>query len=468
MQKKSSLPSISDGNALYSLAGAEYGIYASRDDASTHNASKALETHVTNDQGAWKTERNLAPGTYYVAETDAPDGYAIDGNVYEVAVPAGGDAQVNGGSVSDVPQHETPSSWALKRDAETSDGKAQGSATLGGAQFEVRYFDGYYDAGSLPANATRTWVVKTDNSGVARVTDELKESGDDFYRDANGNVVIPLGTIAVQEIEAPSGYRLSDTGTYVATIKPDGSSPQSVTPFMVSTVSDYVQRGGVAVGKIDREYQQPVEQGSATLEHATFEIMSENQQPILVDGNEFRKGSAVMTISTSAEDLGFIARTAGDALPVGTYSIREISSSEGYLFDQASRDWRAMLTIDSDGQIADLGQGFIEPFHIIGEAPEKLLPAHGCAAVCIEGVIRVLEMCVDTVEIKLTQGRRAHIVIQHIAGDDSGCLDHAVFRDREILIIGDIIVIGKIKAGNCPDLGKIPGKKGTPLPGNDI
>ncbi len=354
LQKKSSLPSISDGNALYSLAGAEYGIYASRDDASTRNASKALETHVTNDQGAWKTERNLAPGTYYVVETDAPDGYAIDGNVYEVAVPAGGDAQVNGGSVSDVPQHETPSSWAHKRDAETSDGKAQGSATLGGAKFEVRYFDGYYDAGSLPTNATRTWVVKTDNSGVARVTDELKVSGDDFYRDANGKVVIPLGTIAVQEIEAPSGYRLSNTGTYVATIKPDGSSPQSVTPFMASTVFDYVQRGGVAVGKIDREYQQPVEQGSATLEHATFEIMSENQQPILVDGNEFRKGSAVMTISTSAEDLGFIARTAVDALPVGTYSIREFSSSEGYLFDQASRDWRAMFTIDSDGQIADL------------------------------------------------------------------------------------------------------------------
>ena len=354
LQKESSIPNISDGNTLYSLAGAEYGIYSSRDDAATHNASKALETHSTDAQGSWKTDRNLAPGTYYVAETNAPDGYALDGTVYEVSVPAGGDVQVNGGSVSEVPQHEIPSSWALKQDAETSDGKAQGSATLEGAQFEVRYFDGYYDAGSLPTNATKTWVVKSDDSGVARVSDELKVSGDDFYRNANGVAVIPLGTIAVQEIVAPTGYRLSDTETYIATIKPEGSSPQSVTPFMAATVSDYVQRGGVAVGKVDREYQQPIEQGSATLENATFEIMSENEKAILVDGNEYWKGSVVMTISTSAEDSGFIARTAEDVLPVGSYSIKEISSSEGYLFDQVSRDWRAMFTIDADGQIADL------------------------------------------------------------------------------------------------------------------
>ena len=354
LQKESSLPNISEGNSLYSLAGAEYGIYSSRSDATTHDASKALETHVTDNQGAWNTERSLSPGTYFVAETDAPDGYAIDGTVYEVSVPAGGEASVNGGSVSDVPQHETPSSWALKRDAETSDGRAQGSASLGGAQFEVRYFDGYYDTGSLPENATRTWIVKTDDSGVARVSDELKVSGDDFYRDANGGVVIPLGTIAVQEIEAPTGYRLSDTETYVATIKPDGSSPQSVTPFMATTISDYVQRGGVAVGKIDREYQLPTEQGSASLVNAAFEITSENVQPVVIDGNEFRKGSAVMSISTNCEDIGFIARTAEDVLPVGSYSIREVSSSEGYLFDQTSRDWRATFTIDTDGQIADL------------------------------------------------------------------------------------------------------------------
>ncbi|MBO4352994.1 MAG: hypothetical protein J5818_05830, partial [Eggerthellaceae bacterium] len=354
LNKTSSLPNVSDGNALYSLSGAEYGVFDSRSSAETHDATNALKTLFTDTAGTWTTGRVMEPGTYYVAETAAPSGYALDGTVYEVSVSAGADAAVNGGAVFDTPQHEQPSCWALKRDAETSDGKAQGAAQLGGAKFEVRYFDEYYDSDSLPADSTRTWIVQTDSDGVAQANDSSRVSGAEFYHDADGKVIIPLGTIAVREIEAPSGYRLSDDKTYIATIEPNGSSPLSVSPFMAATVVDYVQRGGVATGKVDRQFDLPAEQGSATLEGATFEITSENSQTVVVDGVEYRKGSTVVEIKTAREDMGFIARTAADCLPVGSYSIKETDSSQGYLFDQDSRSWRATFTIEEDGQVADL------------------------------------------------------------------------------------------------------------------
>ena len=37
----------------------------------------------------------------------------------------------------------------------------QGDATLEGAEFTVKYYDGYYTKDNLPSKATRTWVLKT-------------------------------------------------------------------------------------------------------------------------------------------------------------------------------------------------------------------------------------------------------------------------------------------------------------------
>ena len=40
------------------------------------------------------------------------------------------------------------------------------------------------------------------------LTEKYKVSGDDFYVDTDGTVVLPLGTITIQETKAPDGYLL--------------------------------------------------------------------------------------------------------------------------------------------------------------------------------------------------------------------------------------------------------------------
>ena len=57
----------------------------------------------------------------------------------------------------------------------------------------------------------KTWTMKTDEKGQIFMKDEYKVSGDDFYRDLDGNICLPLGTITVQELIPPQGYILDST-----------------------------------------------------------------------------------------------------------------------------------------------------------------------------------------------------------------------------------------------------------------
>ena len=56
-----------------------------------------------------------------------------------------------------------------KVDAETNQNKPQGSATLQGAQFTVKYYAGLWEANKDPATLgktpSRTWVFQTDKDG---------------------------------------------------------------------------------------------------------------------------------------------------------------------------------------------------------------------------------------------------------------------------------------------------------------
>ncbi len=86
---------------------------------------------------------------------------------------------------------------------------AQGAADLSGAQFTVKYYDGYYNEDTLPDTPERTWVLETkyvNGEYYARLDDEYKVSGDEWYKTNAGLVTLPLGTYTVQETLAPTGY----------------------------------------------------------------------------------------------------------------------------------------------------------------------------------------------------------------------------------------------------------------------
>jgi len=253
LKKASSNPGISDNNPCYSLEGATYGVY------SDSGCTRQVGTLTCNASGD-SNVIDIAPGTYYVKETKAGKSYALDEGIHQVNVSGGQTATVN---VTDAPQNDPADMLVAKVDSETGKASPLGAGTLAGAEFTVKYYDGFYTQENLPEKATRTWVLKTDENGrtsLARVTldkDKYFVSGDSFYTSTNGNITLPIGTVTVQETKAPSGYLLSDNSIHIQQIT-SNTTTERVTTFVepsedAPTVREQVKRGDIAFNKVHGE-----------------------------------------------------------------------------------------------------------------------------------------------------------------------------------------------------------------------
>ena len=356
IQKSSSNATVTNGNDCYSLSGATYGVYSDK------GCTKSVATLTTDSNGNTDTVE-LRASTYYVKETKAPKGFQLDKNVYTMTIKAGETTTLK---VSDTPKVTDTLVELFKIDMETSKATPQGNASLEGAEFVWKYYDGYYTKDNLPSEPTRTWTTKTiaekDSNNevhyITRLADSYKVLGDSFYTQ-NGTICLPLGTITVEEKTAPNGYLLEGAymqaarsseqikGAYVAQITEDGELA-ALSGSNQYSVSDKVIRGGVKIQKRDLETKDTKAQGGATLKDTAFEITSLNNNAVLVDGKLYSKNEVVKTIHTGVDG---IASTSADTLPYGKYRIEESSAPEGYLTDGAKP---IEFEITEDGKIVDL------------------------------------------------------------------------------------------------------------------
>ena len=356
IQKSSSNTTVTNGNDCYSLSGATYGVYSDK------GCTKSVATLTTNANGNTDTVE-LRAATYYVKETKAPKGFQLDKNVYTMTVKVNETTTLK---VSDKPKVTDTLVELFKIDMEISKATPQGNASLEGAEFVWKYYDGYYTKDNLPSEPTRTWTTKTiaekDSNNevhyITRLADSYKVLGDSFYTQ-NGTICLPLGTITVEEKTAPNGYLLEGAymqaagsseqikGVYVAQITEDGELA-ALSGSNQYSVLDKVIRGGVKIQKRDLETKDTKAQGGATLKDTAFEIISLNDNAVLVDGKLYNKNEAVKTIHTGVDG---IATTAADTLPYGKYRIEESNAPEGYLTDGAKP---IEFEITEDGKIVDL------------------------------------------------------------------------------------------------------------------
>ena len=356
IQKSSSNTTVTNGNDCYSLSGATYGVYSDK------GCTKSVAILTTNANGNTDTVE-LRAATYYVKETKAPKGFQLDKNVYTMTVKVNETTTLK---VSDKPKVTDTLVELFKIDMEISKATPQGNASLEGAEFVWKYYDGYYTKDNLPSEPTRTWTTKTttekDSNNevhyITRLADSYKVLGDSFYTQ-NGTICLPLGTITVKEKTAPNGYLLEGAymqaagsseqikGVYVAQITEDGELA-ALSGSNQYSVLDKVIRGGVKIQKRDLETKDTKAQGGATLKDTAFEIISLNDNAVLVDGKLYNKNEAVKTIHTGVDG---IATTAADTLPYGKYRIEENNAPEGYLTDGAKP---IEFEITEDGKIVDL------------------------------------------------------------------------------------------------------------------
>ncbi|HBE9538731.1 TPA: hypothetical protein KNI32_003866, partial [Clostridioides difficile] len=149
--------------------------------------------------------------------------------------------------------------------------------------------------------------------------------------------VLPLGTLSVEETKAPNGYLLDGAymqagdkseqikGLYLTQITEDGDLAV-LTGSNQFSVSDKVIRGGVKIQKRDLETSDTKPQGSATLKDTAFDVISLNDNSVLVEGKLYKKNEVVKTIRT---DIEGVASTSADLLPYGKFRIVESEAPDG-------------------------------------------------------------------------------------------------------------------------------------------
>ena len=338
--KKSANTDITDNNDCYSLADAVYGVYKSEADA---KSDKSKVTSLKTKDTGWSNTVELEAGTYYLKEVTAPKGYALNPNAVKVVIEAGKNTWIGEESNDfvDYPQSDPVSVVLGKVDKETNKNKPQGSASLAGAEFTVKYYKGLYDEdpatkGQTPA---RTWVLKTDEDGYCELTDSDKVSGDDFFKDSNNVSTFPIGTVTIQETKAPSGYFINDK-VFVEKITSSGGG-ENVFTFNEPKVLEKVIKFNI----------KKVQVGTTTP----------------VSGAVFRHTLP----NGSTEDLetngsGEIAIT---GLASGTHKIKEIKSPDGYqlnpnevVFNVASGTGKITFTSGTNSLVTqgtkDSGDGY--------------------------------------------------------------------------------------------------------------
>ena len=358
IMKKSANPDITDNNPCYSLQGAEYGVYKTEADAKADKNKVNTLTIGKYDNSEknkdWSNEVELDEGTYYVKETKNPKGYALNNSVVKVAIKANENSWIgSNGEFKDYPQSDPVRILLGKVDKETNENKPQGSASLAGAEFTVKYYKGLYDSDPAKSGQTpfRSWVLKTDSNGKAYLNKDYKVSGDEFFYMSNGLPTLPVGTITIQETKAPTGYFINNE-VFVSKITESGNA-EGVETFNQPEVLEKVIKFDI----------KKVQAGTSTpVAGAVFLHTMPN-------------GS---TEELTTNDSGEITIT---GLASGTHKIKEIKSPDGYqlnpnevVFNVASGTGKITFTSETNSLIAqgtkDSGDGYatfgdkVNPFNL--------------------------------------------------------------------------------------------------------
>lgn len=346
LAKSSANTEITDGNPCYSLEGAVYGVFSDEGCADK-------VTEMRTDGSGHAKSGLLAPGRWWVKETDAPAGYAPDTKPYPVSVSPGKTSKVNGGSVTDRPLNDPADMLLGKVDADTMKNAPEGMASLSCAEFTAQFYGGLYDTAEqaqASGGPLRTWVMRTDEDGYAslllgedsfatRDGRELpyKVSGDGFFHSSTGMITLPLGTLVIWESKAPEGYNLDDgrhgaPPKYVQRITEEGIEGDEVSSYNSPVVPDSVKRGDYRLLKEVPTTNDPEDQELTRLpvEGIQFQIINDGGNPVLSPDTleDVPCGGVVTTLTTDANGLADTADHAPDgwtgALAYGSYTVHEV------------------------------------------------------------------------------------------------------------------------------------------------
>ncbi|MCD7873368.1 MAG: VaFE repeat-containing surface-anchored protein, partial [Clostridiales bacterium] len=375
--KKSGNTELTEGNTdCYSLEGAVYYVYT--DEKCTTKAEypdgsdKSGYVTLTTDSNGKAVSGKVAMGTYYLKEYSASMGYELDEDgIYKVVVDSD-NTTVTNAEIKTVYEEPGNDPIVIFLNKENNEGGTLYQYSLAGAQFTINYYNGLYTKSALPSEATRTWVIEVKEvNGIyqAVLDDSYKVGGDSFYYDEYGSIIVPYGTVTIQETKAAdeytleggyivdsSGNKITDMSTalYVHQITEDTNI--SLTGYNQYTIYNAIKRADFDLNKKDEETSEPMS--------VPFKITNDEtgeSHIFYTDANGYYSSSSSYILRSTDTNGG----EAGDglwfgngniidsegALPLGTYTVEELSCDA----NAGKKLVSFSITVDENAETANMG-----------------------------------------------------------------------------------------------------------------
>lgn len=317
--KKSSNTDLTNGNANYSLEGAEYGVYEKKD--CSGKASYTMTIKKGTDGTYTATLEDVPAGTWYVKETKAPKGYTLNSKVYTVEVPQN--------DTIEVPVEDNPITLTInleKVSALPDCSNNNENYSLKGAVYTV-----YTDANckSPAMKDGKNVTLTTDKNGKASVSGLSK------------------GTYYIKETTAPKNWAIDSTVYTVDATSDDDANAGVISKTVTSKETPVLDPISILLKKTDSKGD-----AARSLENARFVIkyytkmMTTNPaaqgiEPAATWTFKTKKVGSYYTVwytpdflDTTVDNSQMYKNADGAyAIPYGTITIQEKDPPAGYVVD---------------------------------------------------------------------------------------------------------------------------------------